>query len=225
MKLLNNKYNFSFEFDDDLVNELVCENPIIFSDLIIELYNAYNSNDSSFILSDNNSLIDVNSNCEIIFNPFLIDVNNKKNVDKLYSQLFKISNSEQLYLDKIELYKKINDYINLLLYQSDYNIRANQEIDIKNIFKLLDLKIDSDCSSIELDELIFNYMNVTNKLQGEKIYVFINLKSFIDINQINKLYKQIVYNKYNVLLIENSDKKVLDNERKIIIDNDGCLIL
>lgn len=223
MKLLNNEYNFSFDFDMNLINELICESPNIYNELIVALYNACNNNYSSFVLSNNSEIMDFTRNCEIIFNPFQIDINNKKNIDKLYLELSNTINEHDLYIDKNTLISSIIKYINKLSLLSDYNINFIEDIDFKNILKIANVKLESNESN--LVESLYDYMNITNKLQGERIYIFINLKTFITLEQVAKLYKSVIYNKFKIVLFENFDRKTIENEKKIIIDNDGCIIV
>lgn len=223
MKLLNNEYNFSFDFDMNLINELICESPNIYNELIVALYNACNNNYSSFVLSNNSEIMDFTRNCEIIFNPFQIDINNKKNIDKLYLELSNTINEHDLYIDKNALISSIIKYINKLSLLSDYNINFIEDIDFKNILKIANVKLESNESN--LVESLYDYMNITNKLQGERIYIFINLKTFITLEQVAKLYKSVIYNKFKIVLFENFDRKTIENEKKIIIDNDGCIIV
>lgn len=221
MKLINNKYNFSFDFDKNLINILVCENENIYNDMIIDLYKLEGDRDSSFALSSEEKLINFNDYCEIIFNPFKVDINNKKNIEKLYYQLSKYMSTDNMFIEKNEIYENLYMYINKLSLVSEYDILYNDRIEDKSIFKLMGLEIENEGC---FDDMLINYMKVTNKLQGNKLYIFVNLKSFIAPNDILRMYKDIEYNKINVLLIENIDREIANGEKKIIIDRDGCII-
>ena len=221
MKLINSKYNFSFDLNNNLINVLVCENEKVYNDMIIDLYKLEGDRDSSFILSSDEKQINFNDNCEIIFNPFKIDINNKKNIEKLYGQLSKYMSMDNMFIEKNEIIEQLYMYINKLSLISEYDILHNDRLEDKSIFKLIGLEIENDGC---FDDMLINYMKVTNKLQGSKLYIFVNLKSFITSNDVLKMYKGIEYNKINVLLIENVDRKMVNGENKIIIDRDGCII-
>ena len=221
MKLINSKYNFSFDLNNNLINVLVCENEKVYNGMIIDLYKLEGDRDSSFILSSDEKQINFNDNCEIIFNPFKIDINNKKNIEKLYGQLSKYMSMDNMFIEKNEIIEQLYMYINKLSLISEYDILHNDRLEDKSIFKLIGLEIENDGC---FDDMLINYMKVTNKLQGSKLYIFVNLKSFITSNDVLKMYKDIEYNKINVLLIENVDRKMVNGENKIIIDRDGCII-
>ena len=223
MKLINNKYNFSFEFNENLINVLVCENEKIYNDIVTDLYKLETESDlySSFVLSNEEKHLDFNNNCEIIFNPFKIDINNKKNIEKMYHQLSKYMCLDNMYIEKNEIMEKLFIYINKLSLLSECEITHNDKIDDKSILKFMGIELDNDGG---FDDRLLNYMRVTNRLQGNKLYIFINLKSFIALESILRMYKDIEYNKLNILLIENIDRGMVKNENKIIIDRDGCII-
>lgn len=221
MKLINNKYNFSFDFKSNLINVLVCENERIYNDIVTSLYKLEIEASSSFVLSDDEKQLDYNGNCEIIYNPFKIDINNKKNIEKMYYQLSKRMCMNDMYIDKNEIMGKLFMYINKLSLVSEYEITYNNEIDNKSILKFMGVELENEGG---FDDKLLNYMRVTNRLQGNKLYIFINLKSFIALDDILRMYKDIEYNKYSILLIENLDRGVVENENKIIIDRDGCII-
>ena len=221
MKLLNNKYNFNFSFDDDIVNVLVCENARVYNDLIVELYKSECNINSSFVLSDKEKIIDFNNNCEIIFNPFKLDINNRKNIERLYLELSKLMSVDEMFIKKNELFSNIFMYINKLSMISDFDITYNDRIDDKNLLKLVGISLDNE--GLFIDKLL-NYIKITNMLQGNKIYILVNLKSFVSSNDILRIYRDIEYNKYNVLLLENIDNQKIGNENKIIIDKDCCII-
>ena len=222
MKLLNSKYCFSFDFDNDSINELVCENPSIYNELIIELYSGFDEKCSTFVLSQNSELIEFDKYCEIIFNPFQVNVNNKKNLEKLYVKLLKAIDENGLYMEKISIITNIIEFINKLSFLSNCNINFVEDIDFRSFFKITDVKLEGNDDNFV--ESLCNYMKVSNELQGEKIYIFINLKSFITLEQIKELYKNAIYNKFKIVLLENVDRKLIESEIKIIIDRDGCII-
>lgn len=219
MILVNNKYNYKINIDNDCVNVIVCENPVIYYDMISDLFNI---DHSCFVLSHKDERLEIGKYCDIIINPLELNINNKKNIDKLYSQLIEKMNYNEFFIMKNQLYSSIVQYINKISFECNYSLNYADNIDIKGLLKLLNVCIEDN--SLNFFERINNYMKICNELQSKKIYIFINLKSFLSIDQINNLYKNIIYNKYNVVLFENVDRISLVDEKKIIIDKDGCII-
>ena len=219
MMLVNNKYNYKINIEDNSINEIICENPIIYYDMVSDLLDADNSH---FILSHKDEPMEFEKHCEIIFNPLELNINCKKNIDKLYLKLIDKMNFNELFILKNQLYLNVVEYINKISFECNYSLNYSDELELKGLLKLLNVSIEDENSCFV--EKISNYIKICNELQGEKIYIFINLKSFLSIEQMNSLYKNALYNKYNIVLFENIDRISMSNERKIIIDKDGCII-
>ena len=95
-------------------------------------------------------------------------------------------------------------------------IAALSEKKIKVIF--CDAKRDPSC------ELVSYYMLISEKLKRTKLFVTVNMRSFISDKKIEQLFKSIVLHKINLICIENKEYPRLDTEKVIIIDEDMCVI-
>lgn len=217
--LVSNKYNYKINIDDDYINEIICENPIIYYDMISDLFRVDNSH---FVLSHNDELLEMEKYCEIIINPLELNINNKKNIDKLYHKIIECMNHNEFYIMKNELYLNIIEYINKISFECNYTLDYSDDIDLKGLLKLFNVCIEDN--SVSIVEMVNNYLKVCNELQEKKVYIFVNLKSFLSTEQIYSLYKNALYNKFYLILFENYDRISLENEKKIIIDKDGCII-
>ena len=67
-------------------------------------------------------------------------------------------------------------------------------------------------------------MLAVTEFEGEKIFVFVNLKSYIPEAELEALYKTAIHHKLKLLLIESTDRALLKHEKKLVIDNDLCEI-
>lgn len=75
-----------------------------------------------------------------------------------------------------------------------------------------------------LEESIFNYMLNVRELDGDKIFVFLNLMSFIDEEQLEVFFKTIVDHRFNTLFLEPRAVNSHNLVNQIIIDEDFCVI-
>lgn len=142
---------------------------------------------------------------------------------KLYSNLEKLS-KDKLYIESSELNTQIMSYISRLMYESDYDLCSGSEIDFTSLLKLCDVKFASDSAS-SLCNRIIGYLRAYTELLKTKLFVFVNLKSFINKLDLVELLKTAAYCKYSILLLENVQREVkLENEVIRIIDNDLCEI-
>ena len=73
---------------------------------------------------------------------------------------------------------------------------------------------------------LLDFIVMTRKYSSVKCFVFLNLHSYFDLTELKLLYKELLYQNIEILLIEN--RKTFDsieNEKIYIIDDDMCEII
>ena len=94
------------------------------------------------------------------------------------------------------------------------------EWDLNRTLKMLGFGIDSMPGSKLIDNLI-SFLSLALDAKCHKVFVFVNLKTFLTKNELERLYEHIFYTKSLVLLLENKqDKEAYRYERKYTIDQD-----
>ena len=102
-------------------------------------------------------------------------------------------------------------------------MKYTSEIDIKQLYKMMDLKVEENLDSYL--EQILNYINVVREVFNTKLFIFVNLKDYISDEEYEEIYKYIQLNKINIFLIESKVPKESYNWEKLwIIDEDLCEI-
>lgn len=88
---------------------------------------------------------------------------------------------------------------------------------------MLDVKIVEEYN--DQIEKIVEYMRAFSLLFGINYFIFINLNTFFDNYEIEKIYEFAEYNKINIFLVENRQPDFIANYTQIkIIDKDNCEI-
>jgi len=206
---------------ENIVNVLVIENPHALSSIMKELLKQSKGDDGSFILSEKEKLYKLSKEIALLLEPFTIDCNEKRILTKLYQEL-KIQVDENMSEETMELNAKIIDYLDKVTMTVPYLTTFQLEYDVLGLFKLLGVGLEYNETS--LCENIISYLKALSQLCGYRTIVFLNLKSFLSSNDIMYLYEFAFYNKLNLILIENTLHKVLQNEKTCIIDKDMCVI-
>ena len=99
---------------------------------------------------------------------------------------------------------------------SDYGFGL--EWDLKRYLKFRGFGIDSTDAAPFLDNVI-NFLSLALDAGCRKVIAFVNLKTFLTINDLKALFDFIFYSNLNVLLLESKrDEMVYDYERKITVD-------
>ena len=67
-------------------------------------------------------------------------------------------------------------------------------------------------------------MDVCSKFQKVKILAFVNLKTYLTNDELQNFYKEAVFRKMPLLLLENSVEQELAEEVVCIVDDDLCVV-
>ena len=222
MKLVHLDLSGELLGDKSVFAEWIIESPERFSGYLQELYRQYSKQDGKFVLSQDLKELDISKCMEIITDPFSIDLNGRKILNKLYAELGDLSREEIMYTKTLELTQYIQAYLLDLESNTSHNLRFNNEMDISGLLKTMDVKLE-DLEEDFFERLICYIKNVVNVL-AVKVFVFINLRSYLTDNQMKELIQEITYQEVKALFIENQERTCLEGGMRYIIDKDGCEI-
>lgn len=214
-------FESSIDFNDNIVKVIVIENPTEFLKFETQLLLAMEDKSEELALFKNHEEIQFKKYFEVITDVFSLDKSNKKIINKLYAKLQELAYQEDMYLKTCELEKNINEYVINLSEFVDCNLDYEQ-VDLLGVFKSVNLKITDD--NISFIEKLCDFVDVFNEFLKINYFVFINLKSYLNDEELQEFYKFVSYKKINLLLLENHQRNKLPNENLTIIDNDLCEI-
>lgn len=221
MKLVDTYYNFELNMVENQITVLSVENPTAYTKLVGDLWHQINGEEGSFILSDGEKLKNISKDVECIFNPFLLDCNNKKIITRLYQEL-KTQSDNILQEETAKLNCDIIGYLEKLVMTVPYNLKFNCDMDIAAILKMYGVEIDNQADSVL--ENIVAYMKIVSQICGIKTFVAVDIKHYLTSEELLELYEAMFYEKINLIIIEPVHTDKLDNEKCWIIDKDLCII-
>ena len=73
-------------------------------------------------------------------------------------------------------------------------------------------------------ERVFQYITMVRDLFGEKLFVFVNIRSFFSDEDMETFIETVVAHNFYVLLIDGKEYNRMKNEERIVIDSDLCVI-
>lgn len=222
MTLVHSDNEIYIKFKENRVNVLVIENSKMMGEVVNELYNQCNGIEGNFIIAENDRLLKFTEKVIFITEPFSISCNSKKILTLLYKEL-EDEAKNSMYEETNVLNSEIVKYIENIISKLQYPITFSDDFNINSIFKLVNVCLDDYCESI--CEKIINYIKIVSSLSKINTIIFLNLKSFVTIEEIKEIYKIAFYNKINILLIENYIYDKIEYEDVIVYDKDLCKIM
>lgn len=221
MKLLYSEYDLDIEIQENNVNVITIENPAVLAETVQELYSQSNGAEGKFILSDDNKILPLHKHINLIMDIFSLNCNEKKIISKLYQEMEELA-IENAVKESLELNSAISYYMEKICEQVPYHIGYQTEILPSMLMKMVELKFETE--AVNLLERIIEYLGIVNKINQNTITIFINLKLFLTVEEIQSLYEYVFYNKISLVLIEGADGVRLPAEKVTIIDVDKCTI-
>lgn len=219
MKINVNYIDNELILEDNKILNIEIYNKKFFYRFIKDLNLIENGNNLEEITAFNkqNEEITLTNKIEILSNFLEFDLYNKK-----YSSDFQkyiVKNSEEKNIDKIvKEYSKVYDSITNIVNLVDIPITIKNDFDFDSIIK--SFKFEVNFSDNLLNNLI-NLLEVKTNLSKEKIYIFINLKSYLNNEDLLEFYKYIYLKNINSIFIDTSKYADLnDYINKVIIDRD-----
>lgn len=224
MKIASQELDKVIIFQENQVNELIIENVGLFQRFLWQiLQQIEGSCESSIFLTEEDKILSWEKNVEIIINPFQLDINQKKVLNRLYQNMSNIVQEKGYYLKLNELSSEIINLLTEIEFDGDISLNYSMNIEPVQIFKMMDVKIETEGKT--LLEKLTGYIKIVSELLLYKLIIFVNIKSYLNEEELSLLYQAAHYEKVHLLLIESCERKTLLKENRIIIDSDMCEIL
>lgn len=221
MKLVHPNIDQHILIEENKIPLLIVENQKCFASFARSFHEQINGESGNFVLSHENEPLAMDKKMVLIPTLVPFEINQRTHINKLYQRLKDVANDGRHYVETQNLIQSLEGYIYSLENDLDFGVELGENFDISTIFKGFSVKLAVQGN---LAEQLIDYMQITNDLLGEKIYVIINLRSFLDDFETELFYQTILAKKHHVLLLESSSHKPLLYENRIIIDEDLCEI-
>lgn len=208
---------------DDKITILEVENTKVFNGILSDFYGcsfpyneiAIESNKGLLSAKDIFCLIDL----------YNFDLANKSIVSKLYKYLDKyVTENAILRVKYDQAFSEFSNAVHLLLNDIDIDFDYQQTNEVKNVLSMINLNINIGDNGI-LDRLL-QFIKISREINLCKIIVLVNVKSFLTNEELVSLYKQSLYYKIPLILLESHhNDKLLENEQKLFVDENFCDII
>lgn len=222
MKLVHPELGGQIIFGNEKPCRWIIESPKLFSVYTQELYRQSEGAEGKFVLSEGGKQESISKYVDIIFNPFAVNINDKKILNKLYSELSEMAAGAEMYMKTQEIKNSLLAYFLELEHDSPYILESDMELDILAIFKAIGIKFGDYA-----EDFIGNlnqYIKIMAELMNKKVIILVNIESYVSEVQLKQIMQNAAYNEIALLLIENVQRRLPDEMNQYIIDKDMCEI-
>lgn len=128
---------------------------------------------------------------------------------------------EKNFIRSQELLAQIEAFVYDLSFECDCELEFSK-INIPSLLKSIGVTVKEEYDS--LIEKIVDYMQMLCGFMGDMLFVTVNMRSYFTDGEISLFSDTVIGHKINVLMIENQEYPLLQQEKRIIIDKDICII-
>lgn len=222
MRFIFSKYAIELCLEEDTIQILAIENAQALAEFIEHLWNQSNGKDGDVIISDEENFYSVDKKISVTINPFSLSCNDRKIINKLYKDMQ--SDVMELYYEE---YQKFNssvvEFLDVVTKDIPYGVGFDLETDLLGLFKLYSVLLDDNADTL-LDRLI-NYCKVVHRICFINCFAFVNLRQFLNKEDLEMLYDFIQSEHISLLLVEgNFIGRISSKEKVFILDQDLCII-
>ena len=201
--------------------EWIIESPELFLKYVEQLQKQNQGEEGNFVLSKADTELNMKRDVELILTPFSLDFADHRIQKQLFTELVKSAQNEEMFLETQRIIAELKKYIYQLEAASGYELEQNEEIDLSALLKLMGVQTETE-KEMGLLEKLTQYIKVMAELLQKELVILINIRSYLNETQINKLSQMACYYEISLLFIENIQRDFSNQREYYIIDKDGC---
>lgn len=174
--------------------EWIIESPELFLKYVEQLQKQNQGEEGNFVLSKADTELNMKRDVELVLTPFSLDFADHRIQKRLFTELVKSAQNEEMFLETQRIIAELKKYI--------YQLEAEKEMGLL--------------------EKLTQYIKVMAELLQKELVILINIRSYLNETQINKLSQMACYYEISLLFIENIQRDFSNQREYYIIDKDGC---
>lgn len=219
MKLYIPGIGNAISFREQTVQCLVVENQGFLYALLNDLEAQLTRMDGKAVLSIRDTPVAMAKHMEMVTDFIRFELNQKALLGKIVSALDATAQNEVFLTRTQMLLSQLESYLYDISSAFDFNI-SFEAISMLPIIKASGIALTNDFST--LADKVYKYIEIVSEFLGEKLFVLVNLRSFLSDAQMQAFLDTVIRHGFLVLLIESTDRPRLTNETRITIDTDLC---
>ena len=219
MKLVYPEIQTVFQFGNGNIPAIIIENANLFYRFTDDLYRQCNGENGEAVLSCDDAPVPISGNLELFTNYFPFEINRKNLITKITAKLEKNAVTPEFYERCQKLIGEIENFMFDLAFQNDLDLEF-PKLSVSGILKSTGVCLKED--DLPLAEKMLTYMELARSYGLASAFVFVNLRSVLDDETMEKFTLTCSSHEYNIMLIDNREYSKLTLEKRTVIDIDLC---
>lgn len=207
------------DFSGTKVQTLVIEVPGFLRAFLQDLYDQIDGMEGELLLSEQDKQLSIGTWVEVIDNFLNLDMNKKHLLNKIIGEMERLSGTDTFFLKTSEILQRLEVYISELAFSFDCDIICGH-CTVGGLLKGMGVTVRDEYED-PLERLI-DYMELVREFERDKLFVYVNLRSFFSDAQIERFLYTALGHGYHILLIDAHSHEKLQLENRITVDNDLC---
>ena len=218
---------FSFENDIDFsknhINVLQIQNKKLFAKMVSSFNNMCKGLsvecDEVITLLEQDEIVDFTKNVLFVVDFLNFDFNQRRIQTVLYQYIDKIIKLEPEILSNINnLQDSIHIEFMSIMEEFPFEILCKKDSSILDILKMYGIRIKANVDE-KIIEKLFKLVELVQCLDLAKLIILVNVKQYLDSDEIVEFYKYCVYNNVKLLVLERGlEVSPLERERILFVD-------
>lgn len=223
MKLVHPDLQMQLHLTPPAAVALTIEAPELFLKYIQDLYLQSNGREGQFVLSDVNKELRISKFVEVILEPFSLDTNDRRILNKVYADLRDLAMDEEGYLRTQDILAQLQQYFMELEERSPYILTVDSDINVIDVFKALGVRFEAYEEGVF--ENLTQYIRILGDVLQKKVVVLVGMTGYLTKEQIMLLTKEAIYHEISIIYAESKSYDWAGlGIVSYIIDSDGCEI-
>ena len=221
MKLFIPQIDCLLELGKEKCQSLVIENQAVWCSILNDMAEQLRGNVGKIVLSCNDKIIPLSKNVELISQFIPFDMNQKGLLTKIMNEMQKIAVSEQHFAQTTTALSSWEKYLLELTADMVGNIGFSK-INLESLIKSAGIEVENVYDN--LGEKILDYFELVSVYDGKKLFVLVNLRSYLSEYEMKEFLKNVTVHQYEILLVDSVEHPILDLEKRYIVDADQCIL-
>ena len=197
MKLFIPQIDCLLECEQGKCQSLVIENKAVWCSILNDVAEQLRGNEGKIVMSCNDKIIPLSKNVELISQFIPFDMNQKGLLTRIMNEMQKIAVNEQHFVQ-------------------------TTTINLESLIKSAGIEVESTYDN--LGEKILDYFELVSVYDSKKLFVLVNLRSYLSEKEMKEFLKNVMVHQYEILLVDSVDYPILDLGKRYIVDADQCIL-